>query len=395
VADTDPREPTFEAAIRANPDDPAAYLVYADWLQQRGAPRGELIAVHDALARLPPGPARSPIDHARAVVGIEPWRDPPAGATELLARERQLLETHQDLFLRAITKSLAGAYNRDAIQLAWHRGFIRAARLSYGGEPIDRLAPIPALLSHPSARFLRSFTLGEIFDDGYHADVIDAIATHAPPTLRYLHLGDFHIGEPEISWVNVGDLTPIARAAPQLDTLIVQGADIRFTPLDLPHLRHLELRTGGLPADTARALASSTLPALETLVVWFGSSDYGATASLDDIRPILDGCFPTIRHLALQNAEFTDDIAGVLATAEIAQLRVLDLSMGTLSDAGARSLAAARAQLAHLDRLDLDDNYLTEAGEELVVELANVTIGEQREPYDWDETQRRYAAVGE
>src|SRR5262245_23204487 len=35
----------LEAQIRARPDDPAAALVYADWLQQREDPRGQLIAI--------------------------------------------------------------------------------------------------------------------------------------------------------------------------------------------------------------------------------------------------------------------------------------------------------------------------------------------------------------
>jgi uncharacterized protein (TIGR02996 family) len=39
----------IEAAITAAPDDPSAYLVYADWLQSRGDPRGELIALQHAM----------------------------------------------------------------------------------------------------------------------------------------------------------------------------------------------------------------------------------------------------------------------------------------------------------------------------------------------------------
>jgi uncharacterized protein (TIGR02996 family) len=43
----------LEQAIRNHPDDPKAYLVYADWLQTAGDPRGELIAVqHRLLERL-------------------------------------------------------------------------------------------------------------------------------------------------------------------------------------------------------------------------------------------------------------------------------------------------------------------------------------------------------
>ena len=45
------RNPELEQAILANPDDEAAYEVYADWLQGEGDPRGELAAVQVALAR--------------------------------------------------------------------------------------------------------------------------------------------------------------------------------------------------------------------------------------------------------------------------------------------------------------------------------------------------------
>ncbi len=52
--------------------------------------------------------------------------------------------------------------------------------------------------------------------------------------------------------------------------------------------------------------------------------------------------------------------------------------------------------LGHLQRLDLSDNYLTPAGVKLVKKLAKeVLVVDQREPYDWDEDQRRYASVGE
>ena len=41
----DPTEAALLAAIERDPEDPAPYLVYADWLQARGLPRGELIAL--------------------------------------------------------------------------------------------------------------------------------------------------------------------------------------------------------------------------------------------------------------------------------------------------------------------------------------------------------------
>ena len=43
----------LETEILARRDDPSAYLVYADWLQQHQDPRGELIAVQHQRAAAP------------------------------------------------------------------------------------------------------------------------------------------------------------------------------------------------------------------------------------------------------------------------------------------------------------------------------------------------------
>src|SRR5688572_6495226 len=42
------RNPQLEEAVAAAPDDPAGYIVYGDWLQREGDPRGELIALQAA-----------------------------------------------------------------------------------------------------------------------------------------------------------------------------------------------------------------------------------------------------------------------------------------------------------------------------------------------------------
>ncbi|MBA3541340.1 MAG: TIGR02996 domain-containing protein [Deltaproteobacteria bacterium] len=43
----------LEAEIAKTPDEVAPYLVYADWLQQHGDPRGELIALSVELEHAP------------------------------------------------------------------------------------------------------------------------------------------------------------------------------------------------------------------------------------------------------------------------------------------------------------------------------------------------------
>src|SRR5206468_7966092 len=47
-----PTEEAFIQAIIADPDDDAPRLIYADWLDERGDPRGEFIRVQCALARM-------------------------------------------------------------------------------------------------------------------------------------------------------------------------------------------------------------------------------------------------------------------------------------------------------------------------------------------------------
>jgi uncharacterized protein (TIGR02996 family) len=48
-------ERAFERAILAAPEDDSRRLVYADWLEERGDPRGEYLRVETALASMPSG----------------------------------------------------------------------------------------------------------------------------------------------------------------------------------------------------------------------------------------------------------------------------------------------------------------------------------------------------
>ena len=48
----------FLQAIRESPDDDGPRLMYADWLTERGDPRGEFIRLQCELAQLPAGDPR-------------------------------------------------------------------------------------------------------------------------------------------------------------------------------------------------------------------------------------------------------------------------------------------------------------------------------------------------
>ena len=55
---TIPSESAFVNGILANPDDDGPRLVYADWLEERGNPRGELIHLQCQLAESEPNSQR-------------------------------------------------------------------------------------------------------------------------------------------------------------------------------------------------------------------------------------------------------------------------------------------------------------------------------------------------
>ncbi|HEY1065577.1 MAG TPA: TIGR02996 domain-containing protein [Pirellulales bacterium] len=64
-------EAAFLSAIAARPDDPAARLIYADWLDEQSDPRGPALRALIEWQALPPGdPARAPLAEAMAALPI-------------------------------------------------------------------------------------------------------------------------------------------------------------------------------------------------------------------------------------------------------------------------------------------------------------------------------------
>ncbi|HEX4812347.1 MAG TPA: leucine-rich repeat domain-containing protein [Nonomuraea sp.] len=153
-------------------------------------------------------------------------------------------------------------------------------------------------------------------------------------------------------------------AYPGLETLRVRGGMGEGVGLDRPlthaSLRHLAIESDALSRDTVLAVAESELPALEHLELWLGDElDDGPKVA--DLAPILAGTrWPRLRYLGLRNAEIADGMAAAAATAPvIAQLETFDLSLGTLSDAGAEALLAGQP-LTHLRTLDLHHHFLSQ-----------------------------------
>ncbi len=381
------RNPELEKAIDLDPYDTDAYSVYADWLQDQGDPRGELIALQLANKE---------------------------------SSAKPLLKKQSAYFLGALAdhqKTYDGS-KRDAF--TWKYGFIHALRLShnhYADESFQgSLAEILDLvLRHPSGRFLAeiTFVFNNDPNDNNLQDLIDLLAKRAPATLRKLHIGDYKFAgggaigmggdDTEISWYSIGNLGKLWKATPKLRSLITQGGSEEsamaggFTlgTLDLPELVHAEFRTGGLEKAAAKAIVTAKIPRIEHLDIWFGEENYGGSATVKEVQVLLARTdLPKLRHLGLMNSEFADALPGVLAKAKlVGQLKELNLSMGTMTDDGAHALAAIKSSFKNLELLDVSNNYLSKKGIAALKGFAKTVItSKQRED---DDPEYRHPAVGE
>ncbi|MEU1504618.1 STM4015 family protein [Kitasatospora sp. NPDC005748] len=250
---------------------------------------------------------------------------------------------------------------------------------------------------------VRALLIGPWWTDGY-GPVTDALARLVGdaarlPALEALFVADVTSEECEISWLEMSDVTVVAAAFPRLTELVVRGGGgLALAPFRHDRLKALRFEAGGLPGTVVRAVAGSELPALERLELWLGVDEYGGDSTVDDLAPLLDGArLPALRHLALANSEYQDEIAAAVAHAPVvAQLEVLDLSMGVLSDEGAAALLEGQP-LTHLRLLDLHHHYLSEELRQRLREAlpgVELDLDEAEAEYE-DDPEDRYVAVAE
>ena len=360
------RNPELEAAIVADPYDRNAWMVLADWLQDQGDPRGELMALQIGNKAKP------------AAV---------------------FLDKHRDYFLGPLGEHQQCYDGSDKPAFTWRNGFIFGVRLSHNhyaneawkGSLADVLTK---LLDHPSGRFITEMTFQDNNDpnDDDLQDLIDLLAKRAPKSIRRIEIGD---EVDQISWYNVGDLGKLWKAVPHLKTFLIEAGSFELGKIDAPELARAVFKTGGLSADSGKSIATMKAPALEELQIYYGDDNYGGDCTIKQVKPLLDRTdLPALRHLGLLNAEFADDICRALAKSKLLpQLAVLDLSMGCMTDEGAAALVANKDAFAHLDELIVDDNYLTPAGVKSLKGLCKKVRGNDQK--DDDDPEYRSVSVAE
>jgi uncharacterized protein (TIGR02996 family) len=330
----------IEAQIREARDDDSPYLVYADWLQAKSDPRGQLIVAQHQLSLDPDN-------------------------KQLREAERALFSAHGNYFMPPTLGKLAAARRKgdpDATttEVVWRCGYIDRARLARKTSRQPELeAALAELLSHPSAQFLRSVTLGALgtTTEFNYIAMMDAIARTRAPQLEELVIGAFTPEQMELAFSRTGDLSPTLAALPGLRRLVVRSGSVRFAnAVKHGNLRELSIVAAELSEPNLRKLVKLAMPALVAFELEVPE------LRLDAKTFVANKNLAKLRKLALRRTVDTGAVLEAIVKAPfVGTLEELDLSGGDLSDAAAIQIVQYAARLRDLRRLALDGNRISPA----------------------------------
>jgi hypothetical protein len=276
--------------------------------------------------------------------------------------------------------------------------FVYRLRVDYDDEGVTISDLLEAFVRDPQAAQVKELIIGQFNLESSESsfEVIDkmvALKEHFKG-LKALFIGDITYEECEISWINQTDITPILKVFPALEHLQIRGGEgLSFSDLQHDQLKTLIIETGGLPLTVVSQVNAARLPNLEKLELWLGSENYGFDSSVEDFAPILSGkLFPKLTHLGLMDSELQDKIAIAVAQSPVLkQLKVLDLSKGTLTDEGAAALLNSEG-VRKLEHLNLRYHFLSEGMMEQLKKLGiSINLDDKQESEDED----RYIEVAE
>ncbi|MBL8950491.1 MAG: TIGR02996 domain-containing protein [Myxococcaceae bacterium] len=354
----EPTERHLLDAVLAAPDDDGPRLVYADWLNARGDPRGELIVLQCALER---DDLTAP-EHVR-----------------VRSNQSRLFKAHLDLWERPLRALRDGRYT-------FRRGFAHHARLTGA-------APLALEALHEVAPLLRHFTIaadrlaelmasdwveGLQLENGL-VDLQSVVRSLRLPRLRRLRL-PAGLWEP----ADVEQLAAIDRPLEYLSLDFDQRSGAaHHGALKLGLSRRARLRA--LRIEGARGLGSVTVSGLEELelvrcemtqadVLAMAPSLVKLEITESDLRrgrarfdPVAFlEVAPRLTSLRIEGAALDDaGLARLVSSPQASRLKHLHLARNALTDVGARALLGTEF-LFGLRSLNLDVSSLTTAAKKRV-----------------------------
>ena len=352
----------LEAQIKAAPGDADAFMIYGDWLQEQGDPRGELVAIQRHLERAP-------------------------GDKQVKKAEAALLAKHgaylvPPLLWQMVQLPKRGA-ERNRSEITWRAGFIDRVRIARASDRAPALRDVlHELLHHPAAQFMRSLTIGPLgtakrFD---YRPVVSEIAKAKPAALEELVVGDFGPNDIELDYAMLGNAYPMLAACTNLRRLVLRASSARFdSPIKHANLRELLVTAGTITERTLENFFAAALPALETLEL--ACPGLRLTTAEADLLASATG-MPKLQRLALRQSMSTSVlVASLLGRPLLRQLRELDLSGGDLEDGTVMMLVHRQDAIRHLRVLDVGGNQITPSRVQLLAGLTEeVRVDEQRTP---------------
>jgi uncharacterized protein (TIGR02996 family) len=325
IAGVSRRNDELEAAIEQAPDAVDNYLVYADWLQAEGDPRGELIAAQHAALQDPRSPRLE-----RTVNDI-------------------LKKFHGDLLGPLAELPAVRHVGRRLPVFDWHLGFIRFARLWRTDRAPSVLEQARTLVEHPSARFLRVVALGaalwefsRISGTDYR-QAIELLVERGPGTIDSIFVGEGHLD-------GLASLEAPWRGIKRLRALWVHGSDLDLAEPLPASLEVLELCTQDLSDRTLATVCDADLPELTSLTLWGANREAHRVRALE--RLLGEPRRPRLAHLGVRSLRGEVD-AVVPLIAKAAALRTLRRLTLDLGAAGVRAITERAHSFEHHDRIDL------------------------------------------
>jgi uncharacterized protein (TIGR02996 family) len=292
----------FLASINAEPDADAPRLVFADWLDDHGDTRGELVRLQVRRARLPRG-------------------DPGLLWVTLDRTEQELLDRHAVGWL--------GPLYRPAISWEYVRGLlhVEVEAQAFLAEPVETNEARRAFAWVERLRFR-----------GLTQSLAVALA-HFP---YLVHLRALDLAENPIGTEGITEL----------------AATSFLAPVELLDLHGCRIGPGGA---AALGVASSQAWRLTRLVLWDNQIGPGGASQL-----AASSCVARLNDLDLAYNNIGDEGAQALADSlHLTNLRVLDLRSNRIGDRGAEALAYS-PYLTGLRLLQLHHNEIGAKGVEVL-----------------------------
>jgi hypothetical protein len=232
-------------------------------------------------------------------------------------------------------------------------------------------------------------------------EVINGIVANAGrfSHIEKLFLGDMNFEECEVSWIMQGDYSTLWAAMPQLKELTIKGStDLTLGDICHEGLESLTIICGGLPRSVMKSIQNAKLPNLKKLLLYVGIEDYGFDGNESTVKELLEKSdFPNLDYLGIVDSEIQDELTEVvLGSKYMEQIRVLDLSLGTLTDKGGRLLLEKIGNWPNIKKLDIHYHYLSDEIKDKLEKLPiEVDTSEGNEEDAYDGEIYRYAMLTE